>query len=106
MSSQDALFFWFRFALTFIEPTTQMLLLAPARGPQPATPLWVDLVVGEPTPANFFCIKAGTKAIPFTSDIPYTLDRGFSTAIDGYIQTCSSAAAGAPLPPWPSVSYS
>lgn len=98
MSPQDALLFWYRFALTFLDPATPLLLLAPDQG---AAAPWVDLIAGEPAPANIFCIKAGTKSLPFTSDIPYTLDPSLVRAIDTHLAACASAPENAPLPPWP-----
>jgi hypothetical protein len=98
MSAPTALNFWHHFALLFLDPSTPMLLIAPDQGD--AGP-WVDLIVGDPAPANIFCIKAGTKSIPYTSDIPYTLDPAFISAIDAYLAHCASVADDAPLPAWP-----
>ncbi len=98
MAAPQALQFWHQFALSFLDPSTSLLLIAPDQGS--AGP-WVDLIAGDPAPANIFCIKAGTKSIPFTSDIPYTLDPGFISAIDAYLDQCKSLADDAPLPEWP-----
>jgi hypothetical protein len=96
MCPADALFFWLRLALTFLEGTTPLLLLAPN---QPRAP-WVDVIAGEPSPQNLFCIKAGPKNWPFTSDIPYTLDPTLVRAIDAQIRECVAAAESAPVPAW------
>jgi len=113
MSSRDALLFYLRFALTFVDPSTPLLLISPDQSlssgsatsatTTSATTVapWVDLIAGEPTPSNLFCIKAGTKSLPFTSDIPYTLDPSLTRAIDAHLATCTSAPDSAPLPPWP-----
>jgi hypothetical protein len=101
---QEALHFWLRFALTFLAASTPILLFAPDLGSSTA---WVDLIVGDATPANVFCIKAGTRALPLTSDIPYTLAPAFVKSMDQYLAACESAAAGGGasgdgvLPPWP-----
>jgi hypothetical protein len=100
MAPRDALLFWLRFALTFLDPLTPILLLAPGHQ---GRAYWVDLIAGEPTSANFFCIKAGAKLIPFTSDIPYTLDRSFTRALEDYLQLCAASPQDAPLPPWPTL---
>lgn len=98
MSPPDALVFWLRFALTLVDPANLLMLLAPdLRGRAP----WVDLIAGEPSPAQLFCIKAGTKALPLTSDIPYTLDPAMTRAIDEFLSTCARLPDSAPLPPWP-----
>lgn len=98
MPPAEALLFWLRFALTFVDPSTPLLLIAPDQG---AAAPWVDLIAGEPSPANIFCIKAGTGSLPLTSDIPYTLDPALVRSIDGHLATCQSAADSASLPAWP-----
>jgi hypothetical protein len=104
MTSHDALLFYLRFALTFVDPSTPLFLIAPDQSlgntPAGAAP-WVDLIAGEPAPSNLFCIKAGTKSLPFTSDIPYTLDPSLIRAIDAHLAACAAAPDSAPLPPWP-----
>lgn len=40
----------------------------------------VDLVVGDPTPADLFCLRASPAREPFTSDIPFTIDPGFAAS--------------------------
>ena len=37
----------------------------------------VDLVVGEPTPASLFCLRATPAREPMTSDIPFNMEEGF-----------------------------
>jgi len=97
MAPNDALLFWLRFALTLLDKGTSILVLAPD---QPEAP-WVDLIAGEPSPNNLFCIKAGPKNLPFTSDIPYTLDPSLVRAIDTHIAHCNSVPDNVALPPWP-----
>jgi hypothetical protein len=99
MAPAEALLFWLRFALTLLDKHTSILLFAPD---QPGAP-WVDLIVGEPSPNNLFCIKAGPKNIPFTSNIPYTLDPSLVQVIDAHIAHCASVPDNVPLPPWPAM---
>jgi hypothetical protein len=96
LTPADALLFWLRMAFTLLDPAASLLLIAPD---QPKAP-WVDLIVGEPAPANIFCIKAGPKNLPLTSDIPYTLDAGFVRAIDSHVEACA-ASNEAVAPAWP-----
>ena len=35
---------------------------------------WVDILVGDPTPAQLYCIRAGPLTMPLTTMVPYTLD--------------------------------
>jgi hypothetical protein len=37
----------------------------------------VDLVVGDPTPADLFFLRASPEREPFASDIPFTIEAGF-----------------------------
>jgi hypothetical protein len=97
MTAGEALLFWLRFALTLLDSGTSLLLLAPDQARAP----WVDLIAGEPSPTNLFCIKAGPRNFPFTSDIPYTLDPSLVRAIDAYVTQCASLADSGPLPAWP-----
>ena len=121
MKPADALLFWLRFSLTLLAPTVPILLLAPdpeitrtvplppapepddtppeersvsTWPPHPARPAlgWIDILVGEPTSQNLFCIKANLKSLPLTSEIPYTLDPSFCSA---------STTSSTPAPPSP-----
>jgi hypothetical protein len=40
----------------------------------------VDLIVGDPSPASLFALRASTAREPFTSDIPFTIDAGFQAS--------------------------
>jgi hypothetical protein len=110
LTAHEALTFWHRLSTTLLSPETPMLLLAPdpaiapwaaGAGAEGSGAGWVDLVVGEPAAPNLFCIKAGTKPVPLTSDIPYTLEPAFTTALNNHLQTAAGAPADAPMPPWP-----
>jgi hypothetical protein len=34
---------------------------------------WIDVIVGEPSAADFFCLRASLKALPLVTEIPYDL---------------------------------
>ncbi len=38
---------------------------------------WMDIVVGEPTAKELYCLRVSPEGIPLTTEIPYTLDRHF-----------------------------
>jgi hypothetical protein len=44
---------------------------------------WVDVIVGEPTPADFFVLRALPAAVPRVTDIPYQLDRVMQAGFGG-----------------------
>ena len=94
---EGALHFWLHFLLTQLAPGTSLMLLTPLTQP------FVDILVGEPTPAQLVCAKAAPTAMPVASDIPYTLDEAFVKAADGFIEACRNAPAEAPIPPIPRV---
>ncbi|MGN6369522.1 MAG: hypothetical protein ACTHN5_14790, partial [Phycisphaerae bacterium] len=74
-----------------------------SKWPPPPSPAsgWIDILVGEPAPQNLFCIKANLKSVPYTSEIPYTLDPSFTRAINHFVDTCAALPPNSPLPPWP-----
>lgn len=46
---------------------------------------WLDIVVGEPVPNQFFCFQASQEALPLASEIPYTLDDAFRVSANQLI---------------------
>ena len=66
-----AVLLWTNTLFTRIDPNTNVLLLLP----QDET--WVDIVVGEPSTMEFYCLRASLEAIPLTSSIPYDLNSDF-----------------------------
>lgn len=66
-----ALLLWSRFFLSQIDPAVPLLLIAPLEEP------WVDATLGEPTPHEIFCLRAGSKALPLSTEVPYTMDDAF-----------------------------
>jgi hypothetical protein len=62
---------WINFLLNFVTDETPILALVPNDGS------WIDLIVGEPTAAQFYCLLASLAAIPLTTEIPYQLDESF-----------------------------
>ncbi len=41
---------------------------------EPIGERYIDLIVGDMRPKQFFCVRAGEKALGLTSDVPYTMD--------------------------------
>jgi len=82
---------WRRLLAAQLDASVPLLLILPEGRD------WVDAVVGEPTPAQFFCMRAGTAAVPLTSDIPYTLDDEFVSRAREYLASCRTMTG--PIPP-------
>ena len=62
---------WLNFLSSLLSKSARVLAIAPLEQP------WVDLIVGDPAPQDFFCLMVTRKKIPLTSEIPYKLDDQF-----------------------------
>jgi hypothetical protein len=47
---------------------------------EPMDAVFVDIIVGNPRPQQFFCVRAGEKGLALTSEVPYTIDPAFKAA--------------------------
>lgn len=70
-SPANAIRLWLRFLLEQFDPSNAMILLLPVRK------LWIDVIVGQASAKDYYCIRASLEAVPRTTDIPYTLGPGF-----------------------------
>lgn len=59
---------WLGFLSTQIDTAAPMLAILPYNES------WVDLVIGDPVPTDFFALRAGSSAVPLVTEIPYQLD--------------------------------
>ena len=75
---------WAHALLTRVQPGAPMLLAAPVQRS------WVDVVLGEPTGAELFCLRAGLGSIPLASEVPYTMDDAFVQRTRGRIASAAS----------------
>lgn len=82
-SPADAIVFWLSFLLAELSNSNSVILLLPLGES------WIDIVVGEPTTKQFYCIRASLEAIPLTTDIPYSLDREFIDRVERRIAASS-----------------
>lgn len=53
---------------------TQLDISAPVFAVNPCNETWMDVVVGEPVPEDFFVLRAGPSAVPLVTEIPYQID--------------------------------
>ncbi|MDX2132093.1 MAG: SUMF1/EgtB/PvdO family nonheme iron enzyme [Planctomycetota bacterium] len=58
---------------------------APVLVLEPAGETFIDLVVGMPSPAQLFCVRAAPKGLALTTDVPYSIDAGFSAQAAGRV---------------------
>jgi len=78
-TADEAMLLWLRFMLTQLDQNTPLCVIYPLEEQ------FVDLIVGEPTPTQLFCVRASTRKIPLTTEIPYNLDAEFISRSKGLI---------------------
>ena len=83
---------WMSFMLTQVDRSAPVLLLMPL-GEQ-----WLDIIVGEPTADQFYCIRASQKAIPLTTDVPYQIGEDFARRAQQFIDGLAQGEIG-PMAP-------
>jgi len=66
-SPAESLNAWLSFLATQLDPAV------PLFGLLPVEEKWLDVIVGEPGPADFFLLRARPSEIPVVTDIPYEL---------------------------------
>jgi hypothetical protein len=70
---------WISFLATQVDPAVPIL------GLLPMDRTWVDVIVGEPAPADFFVLRALPAAVPLVTDIPYQLDAEMQASCAGLL---------------------
>ena len=73
----DSMLLWINFLLKKFSMNTSVLML------MPLNKQWMDIIIGEPTHLQLYCLRASLGVIPLTSSIPYSMDPEF---IDRAIQ--------------------
>ncbi|HEY4248296.1 MAG TPA: hypothetical protein VGM64_15720 [Lacunisphaera sp.] len=68
---------WLAFLSTQLDPIVPLLGMLSVSGD------WVDVIFGEPAPADFFVLRALPSAVPRLTDIPYQLDRVMQAGFGG-----------------------
>jgi len=70
-SAHHSIVLWTRFFQSQLDPAVPVLLTLPIEE------RWLDATFGEPTPHEFFCLRASPKSVPLVSEVPYNLDPDF-----------------------------
>ena len=71
VSSSESALSWISFLLAKLGRSTPVLVLMPLRH------VWVDVIIGEPTQVQLYCLRVSPDVIPLTSSIPYNMDAEF-----------------------------
>jgi hypothetical protein len=58
---------WLSFLATQLNAAVPMLALAPTEQS------WIDIIVGEPAPADLFALRANLSSVPLVTEIPYQI---------------------------------
>ena len=69
---------WLRFLRPEIDPMVPIFLTAPHDRD------WVDVIIGEPGPSDFSCLKLNKEGIPAIDQVPYNIPESFQR----YTQSC------------------
>lgn len=77
----ESILLWSRVMLSVLDPGAPLMLIAPVDHP------WTDVIVGEPTGTEMYCIRAALKSVPLTSEIPYTLDETFLQRARAWVES-------------------
>ncbi len=67
----ESVLLWINFLLTKFGINTSVLMLIPLQKQ------WMDIIIGEPTHLQLYCLRASLRVIPLTSSIPYNLGPEF-----------------------------
>ncbi len=86
-SPPDTIRLWLSFLLEELDSSNGMILLLPLGES------WIDIIVGQPSARDFYCIRASLEAVPRTTDIPYTLGPGFLEQVERRIASSVGARA-------------
>ena len=67
----ESILLWNSFLFNMFGKNTSMLILLPQ------IYNWIDIIIGEPTELQLYCLRASLKVIPLTSSIPYNMGAEF-----------------------------
>jgi hypothetical protein len=91
-SPADAALLWDRFLEGVVSRRASRLIVLPPEE------RWADVIIGEPTGASLYCLRANEKGIPLTSDIPYTIDAAFALKAGQFLARLTAGADATPRP--------
>jgi len=77
---EQALLFWTRFFLVYVDASVPLLLALPLDAD------WIDITAGEPESHEMFCLRANPKAVPLVSEVPYKLEEDFRSKAGAFLE--------------------
>ena len=61
------------------------------------TEAWLDVIIGEPSSRDFFCLQASTDALPLTTQVPYEISADTVSTLDAVATRLGLAPGPAPV---------
>jgi hypothetical protein len=80
----ESILLWSSFLLSQFGMNTPVLILVPLRYD------WLDIIIGEPTELQLYCLRASLKVIPLTNSIPYNIGSEFINQANKLIEDSHS----------------
>jgi hypothetical protein len=77
---------WVQFIIGRLGPTSTVLVLMPLGEP------WMDIIVGEFSSTELYCLRASLEEIPLDSDVAYEIDPAFRQNISSIFQGLPDSA--------------
>jgi hypothetical protein len=80
----ESVLLWINFLLTKFGMNTSVLMLIPLQKQ------WMDIIIGESTHLQLYCLRASLRVIPLTSSIPYNMSQEFIDRANQLIEVSRS----------------
>lgn len=81
----EASILWTRLLLGEYGRHTGVLMIIPERG------TWLDIILGEPSPSQLYCLRASLEALPLTNTVPYKISDEFAERVRRKAGICRKA---------------
>lgn len=87
--SADALTPWVEFFKCLVPPKVPVLFI------KRHDAAWLDVIIGEPASADFFCLQAATDSLPLATQVPYEISSATRAALESVSSRLGLPAAAA-----------
>lgn len=74
---------WSELLRNYVDPAVPFLLVLPAGAD------YIDLIIGEPAPEHFFCLRANSRRLPSASQVQFRLDEAFRSKAEAQLEAIS-----------------
>lgn len=70
---------WASFFAEYLDPACKLMLIRRVDG------TWIDAIVGNPGPAQIFCLRASPVASPLASEVPYSIEPSLAARVADWV---------------------